>query len=250
MNALEAARVNGCERLIHCSTVGVHGHIAEPPATEAYRFGPGDIYQRTKLEGERAASAAARGGQPVVIVSPSPIYGEGDTRLLKLFRAIRNGRFLMVGTGNPKFHLVHIDDLTEGFLLCSRRPEAIGEIFILAGPDAPTLNQFVARIAEVFEVSPPRLRIPVAPIYAAGWLCERICVPVHVEPPLHRRRVGFFTHHREFDTSKAQRLLGYRPRVAFREGVARTAGWYISNGLVNPKERSQGRHRGGVSPLR
>ena len=59
-NVLEAARRLDCERVIHCSTGGVHGHIANPPAGETYPFGPGDIYQRTKLQGELAASAAAR----------------------------------------------------------------------------------------------------------------------------------------------------------------------------------------------
>src|SRR5688500_16952938 len=52
LNVLAAARANGCSRIVHCSTGGVHGHIEEPPADETYRFHPGDVYQRTKLEAE------------------------------------------------------------------------------------------------------------------------------------------------------------------------------------------------------
>jgi dihydroflavonol-4-reductase len=241
-NAIKAARVNGCERLIHCSTVGVHGHVAEPPAAEAYRFAPGDIYQRTKLQGELEVAAACQRGLPAVIVRPSPIYGEGDLRLLKLFRAIRKRRFVMIGSGEPKLHLVHISDLVSGFLLCSRERAAIGQTFIIAGPDAPTLNTLVSTIAEEVGVPPPRLRIPFAPLYVASWLCEKVCVPLRVDPPLHRRRVSFFANHREFDDSKARRELGYRPTVGFRDGISRLARWYVDTGRLpaSPHALAQG----------
>jgi dihydroflavonol-4-reductase len=241
-NVLEAARRLDCERVVHCSTGGVHGHIADPPAGETYPFGPGDIYQRTKLEGELAAAAAARRGQRVVIVRPGPIYGEGDLRFLKLYRAIARGVFVMIGSGTPKLHMVHIDDLVDGILLCSTSEAAIGEVFILAGPQAPTLNEIVRDIAQSLGVAAPRWRIPVWPVKAAGLFCESICVPLRIDPPLHRRRVAFFTHHREFDCSKAARLLGYAPKVSPAEGIARTAEWYRNAGYL-------GRPSGGAQRL-
>ena len=235
-NVLEAARRLDCERVVHCSTGGVHGHIANPPAGESYHFGPGDVYQRSKLEGELAASAAARRGQRVVIVRPGPIYGEGDLRFLKLYRAVARGAFVMIGSGTPKLHMVHIDDLVDGIILCSTSEAALGEVFILAGPEAPTLNEIVQHIAHALGVAEPRWRIPVWPVKAAALLCESICVPLRIDPPLYRRRVAFFTHHREFDCSKAARLLGYAPHVLPEEGIARTAEWYRSAGyLVEPR---------------
>jgi len=231
-NVLEAARRVGCERVVHCSTGGVHGHIANPPAGESYPFGPGDIYQRTKLEAELAAAAAASRGQSVVIVRPGPIYGEGDLRFLKLYRAVARGMFVMIGSGRPKLHMVHIDDLVDGILLCSTSAAAPGEVFILAGPEAPTLNEIVRHIAHSLGVKEPRWRVPVWPVKAAGLLCESICVPLRIDPPLHRRRVAFFTHHREFDCSKAVRLLGYAPKVSPAEGIARTAEWYRAAGYL------------------
>jgi nucleoside-diphosphate-sugar epimerase len=74
----------------------------------------------------------------------------------------------------------------------------------------------------------------VGPVYAAAALCEAICGRLGIEPPLHRRRVGFFTHHREFDIGKARRLLSYEPRVPLGEGLRRTAAWYAANGLLAP----------------
>jgi nucleoside-diphosphate-sugar epimerase len=231
-NVLEAARRLDCERVVHCSTGGVHGHIADPPASETYPFSPGDVYQRTKLEAELAVAAAARRGQRVVIVRPGPIYGEGDLRFLKLYRAVSRGVFVMIGPGTPKLHMVHIDDLVDGIILCSIAEAALGEVFILAGPRAPTLNEIVRDIAHALDVAEPRWRVPVWPVMSAGFLCEALCVPLRIDPPLHRRRVAFFTHHREFDCSKAARLLGYAPKVSSTEGIVRTAGWYRAAGYL------------------
>lgn len=234
MNVLEAGRQHGCERVVYCSTGGVHGHVADPPADETYRLKPDDIYQLTKVEAEAAANAAIARGQPVTIFRPGAIYGEGDMRFLKLFRSIQQRRFVMLGSGQTRLHMVHVDDLVRGIQLCGSRPEALGQTFLLAGPEAPTLNEIAAITAELTGVPAPRWRLPVWPVYAAGWLCEMICVPLRIDPPLHRRRVGFFTHHREFNIGKARRLLDYQPRVSVREGIERTLRWYVSAGHMSP----------------
>jgi nucleoside-diphosphate-sugar epimerase len=232
VNVLEAARRVGCERVVHCSTAGVHGHVEVPPADETYRFQPGDVYQRSKLDAELAAVAAIQRGQPVVIFRPCAIYGEGDLRFLKLFRSIAQRRFVMIGSGQSRLHMIHVDDLVDGIRLCGSRPEALGELFILGGSEAPTLWEITETIADIAQRPPPRFTVPVWPVHAAGWLCEKVCVPLGIEPPLHRRRVSFFTHHREFNIDKARRLLGFNARVSVREGMERTMRWYVSRGLM------------------
>lgn len=229
---LVAARKHGCERVVHCSTIGVHGHVKDPPAREDAPFAPADIYQHTKLEGESRARKSIERGEPVVIVRPAICYGEGDTRLLKMFRGIHRGIFHIIGTGQNRLHLVHSDDLSDGFVRAGRVDEAKGHTFIIAGPDAPTLEDLVGKIARILDVRPPRVRIPLAPVVAAAALCEALCVPFGIDPPLHRRRVSFFKHHREFDCSKAAAILGYRPTVTSDIGVARTAAWYFQKQLL------------------
>jgi len=239
INVLRAARKHDCERVVHCSTGGVHGHIEDPPADEGYRVRPGDIYQQTKLEGELEARSAIASGQPVAIFRPGAIYGPGDLRMLKLFKMIRDGRFRMIGSGRPHLHLTYIDDLVSGIVRLGQSDEALGEVFLLAGCDAPVLTELAQLIGDAVGVRVPGTRIPVWPVYLAGLLCELACVPFGIEPPLHRRRVGFFTHNREFDIAKAQRLLGYAPQVAAAEGVRRTAAWYVEQGLVAPPPLSR-----------
>jgi nucleoside-diphosphate-sugar epimerase len=222
----------GVRRVVHCSTVGVHGDIEHPPANEEAPIRPGDIYQRTKVEGEeRARAEAARSGIEVTIVRPSGIFGPGDRRLLKLFRNTIH-RFPTLGRGEIYYHLTYIDDLVAGFRLCGEHPAAANRTYILAGGEVTTLNQAVALIASVAGVSPQRWHLPVWPFWVAGALCEAVCTPIGIEPPIYRRRVDFFTKSRAFDILRAQTEIGYAPHTTLREGMSRTLTWYREHGWL------------------
>ena len=228
-----AAAKGGVRRIVHCSTVGVHGDVEHPPANEDAPLRPGDIYQKTKLEGERdAREASAETGIEAVIARPTGIYGPGDRRLLKLFRGVARRRFVTLGSGRIFYHLTYIDDLVEGFRLCGEVPGAAGRIYILAGGEVTTLDELIGLIAEEAQVPKPSLRLPVWPFWIAGAACEAICTPLGVEPPIYRRRVDFFTKSRAFDISRARAELGYAPAVPLREGIRRTLEWYRKAGWI------------------
>jgi nucleoside-diphosphate-sugar epimerase len=230
---IEAAHAAGVRRLVHCSTVGVHGDIERPPANEDAPLKPGDVYQVTKLEGERVArETGARTGVEVVIVRPTGIYGPGDRRLLKLFRGVARRRFVVLGAGRIFYHLTFIDDLVEGFRLCGEVPAAAGRTYILAGGEVTTLNELIARIAQVAGVQPRNLHLPVWPFWLAGAACEALCAPLGIEPPIYRRRVDFFTKSRAFDITRARQELGYAPKVSLRDGIERTLAWYRQEGWL------------------
>jgi nucleoside-diphosphate-sugar epimerase len=230
---LEAAARAGVRRFVHTSTVGVHGHVRHPPADESSPMEPGDIYQVTKAEAEARALAFHRDrGLPVAVVRPAAIYGPGETRLLKLFRAIARGRYAIVGSGRAFYHPVYIDDLVDGYLLALERPEAVGEAFILGGPRYVTQSELAALIARHTGGRVLPFHVPAGPLRLAGAVVEAICVPLGLEPPLHRRRVEFWTKSRAFSIGKARRVLGYEPKVDVDEGVARTARAYREAGWL------------------
>ena len=230
-NLLEAGRDARVKRFVHCSTVGVQGEIENPPATEEAPYKPGDYYQESKMEGERLALAFFRNGLPGVVFRPVGIYGPGDSRFLKFFRYIARGRFRMFGSGEVLYHLTYIDDLVDGILLVGETPGIEGEIFTLAGEEYTTLNEWARIVADVLGVEISPRHYPVWPLWTAGALCEFLCRPFRINPPIYRRRVDFFLKDRAFDISKAKRVLGYRPRVDLRIGIQRTADWYKEKGL-------------------
>jgi nucleoside-diphosphate-sugar epimerase len=230
---IEAAAKNGVRRVVHCSTVGVHGDVEHPPANEDAPLRPGDVYQQTKLEGEEVARrASAETGVEVVIARPTGIYGPGDRRLLKLFRGVARRRFVILGSGRIYYHLTYIDDLVEGFRLCGAIPAAAGRTYILAGGEVTTLNELVARIASAAGVAPIPWHLPVWPFWLAGALCEGVCAPLGIAPPLYRRRVDFFTKSRAFDITRARHELGYSPAVGLTDGIRRTLDWYRREGWI------------------
>jgi len=113
----QAAERAGVTRFVHCSTAGVHGDVLEIPATEETPYNPGDVYQRTKLAGELAVLEFARtlppDGMVVTVNRPAMVYGPGDLRMLKLFRTVLSGRFVMIGSGKTLAHLGYIEDQTD-----------------------------------------------------------------------------------------------------------------------------------------
>lgn len=230
---IRAAANESCRRFVHTSTIGVHGHVENGPADENTQFAPGDTYQATKLEGEiRAIELAKELGVDLTVVRPCAIYGDGDTRFLKLVKPIKKGHFVMIGSGEARYHFVHVDDLVEGFLLAAEIDAGVGETFIIGGPEAPTLNEVAKEIAGILGVSAPRLKVPLAPVNAAGWLCERVSAVLNVEPILHRRRIKFFTNNRDFSIAKARQLLGYEPKVDLQSGLSSLIAWYQAEGLI------------------
>jgi dihydroflavonol-4-reductase len=230
---IEAAAHNGARRVVHCSTVGVHGDIDHPPANEDAPLKPGDVYQVTKLEGETIArETASRLGIEVTIVRPTGIYGPGDRRLLKLFRGVARRRWVTLGSGEIYYHLTYIDDLVEGFRLCGEHPAAANRTYILAGGEVTTLNALVGLVAEEAGVRTPALHLPVWPFRTAGAVCEAVCAPFGIEPPIYRRRVDFFTKSRAFDITRARTEIGFSPVVGLRDGIRRTLTWYRDHGWL------------------
>lgn len=230
---LEAAFHANVRRFVHCSTIGVHGHVAVTPADENAPYNPGDLYQETKLEAEQLVSSrVGTAGTEIVVVRPCSMYGPGDLRMLKMFRMLTKGRFFKVGPCRENFHAGFIDDIVEGFVAAATRPGIDGEVFIVGGESFLPLDEYIDTAARAVGAAPPKLRLPYGALHAAAWACERLCVPLGLEPPLHVRRVRFFRNNRAFSIEKARRMLGFRPRVALEEGMRRTVDWYRSQGLL------------------
>ena len=230
-NVVKACLSEGVGRLVHCSTVGVHGDV-KAPADETAPFNPLDVYQQSKLDGELLVRKYMDAGLKATIFRPVGIHGPGDMRFHKLFRTIASGAFRMIGDGNVLYHMTYIDDLVAGIILCGEHPAALGQAYILCGPRYTTLTELAAATAKAVGRKPPRGHIPVWPVLLAAKACEAICRPLGIEPPLHQRRLDFFVNDRGFSFAKASRELGFTPAVSLEEGLARTAQWYKSVGLL------------------
>lgn len=231
---VDAVKENpGFKRFVHVSTIGVHGHIEDPNADENYRFSPGDGYQRTKAIAEKwLFETAPKIGLPFTVIRPAAIYGPGDRRLLKLFKMAKHRYFPLLGKGKCYYHLIHVDDLTNAIILAATEPRALGEAFIV-GNDAPIPIAEIVQIAAMTLGRNTRaIRLPVWPFFLAADICEALCRPLKIEPPLYHRRVAFYTKDRMFNTAKLRNVLGYKPKFSNKEGIVQTVNWYLDHGWL------------------
>lgn len=224
---LEGSRARGVERFVFCSTIGIFGHRVAGVAGEDAPLAPGNVYERSKV----AAEALVRGfhaerGLPAVILRPADVYGPRDERLRKLFQAVAAGRFPLFGDGSGRRHMVYVDDVVRAFRRARVCPAAVGEAFLIAGPEVCTLRELVAEIAAAAGAARSGWRLPLAPARALAALVEDACTAFRVTPPLHRRRMDFFDSDSAFDVSRARARLGWEPRVGLAEGVRLTLAAY------------------------
>jgi len=231
-NVLRAARDAGVKRVVHFSSAGVLGSVRENlPVGEDYPSHPIDIYDKTKLEGEKAALRYARGGMDAVVVRPGWAYGPGDRRTFKLIKAIAKKRFILVTKGKTRHTPVYIHDLIKGVLLCAAKARA-GEIYHLAGEEVLSVRDMVSTIAEATHSKIPPFFLPPLPVRFAAWKMEKAFHLFKHEAPLSRGKLGFFIHPKPLSIKKAKKELGYSPQTDFQTGMCTTISWYQDHGWL------------------
>lgn len=232
-NVLEAALREGVKKFVYCSTCGVHGNVDHPPAGEKAPIQPADYYQRTKYEAEPVALSYVAKGLPVVILRPAAIYGPGDPeRFFMIFKRVATGRFPMFGSGRTLYHPLYVENLVDAHLLAMEPGKGVGEAYLIADEHYYGIEEIVREVARALNVDVTIPHYPVWPVVAAGHICEKLCRPFKITPPIFPRRVDWYRQNRAFKIDKAKRDLGYRPRVELAEGLRLTAEWYRQEGYL------------------
>lgn len=232
-NAIEAGLKGGMEKFVYCSTQGVHGHVDDPPGSEDTPVRPEDYYQETKYRGELVTRKYMEKGLDATILRPMAIYGPGDpARFLMLYRQARKGWFPMFGDGSALYHPLYIDNFVDSFELATERAEAKGQTYLIGDEQYYPIRELVKKVGEAMGIDVRIVHLPFRPMWLAAVLCEGICTPLKISPPLFRRRVDWYRQVRAFSIDKAKKELGYRPAVGIEEGLARTYHWYRDNGYL------------------
>jgi nucleoside-diphosphate-sugar epimerase len=232
-NALEAAYNENVKKFIYCSTCGVHGNIDNPPGDEDAPIQPADYYQQTKYEAEPIVHEFYNKGMKTVILRPAAIYGPGDPeRFFMIFKRVAGGRFPMFGNGKTYYHPLYIDNLIDAHMLSMEDGKGDGKAYLIADEDYIEIEELVKKVADAMNVQVSIPHFPVMPLVVAGHICEKMCKPFGITPPIFPRRVDWYRQNRAFKIDKAKRDLGYQPRIDLDEGLRRTARWYKEEGYL------------------
>ena len=226
LSLLDAARNAGVKRFVHCSSVGVIGDVEHPPADESTECHPTNIYERTKLEGEREVLAFfRRTAFPVVVVRPAWVYGPRCPRTAKLIRTISKGRFLFFGSGENWRHPVYVSDAVKGLELGASAESVNGEVFIIASENAVQVSELVEVMSKEIGVHIPQLHLPITLGLAGGYALELAFKSIGTQPPFSHRSMDFFWKHNAYSIDKAKRKLGYQPQTDLQAGMQKTILW-------------------------
>lgn len=213
LNLLVAAREAGVRRVVYAGSSSAYGDTPTLPKHEEMTPSPISPYAAAKLAGEHYMLSFARvyALETVVlryfnVFGPCQDPGSPYSGVLAVFcrRMLAGEQPTIYGDGQQSRDFTYIDNVVEANLLAAAAPadKVSGQVMNLATGARITLN-------ETFEILCELTGYRGRPAYA---------------PP----RPGDIRDSLA-DIRRAQELLGYRPRIDFREGLARTVAWYRNN---------------------
>jgi len=223
--AFAAAADAGVGRAVLISSTAVYGVPKHHPiAEDAPLVGVGH-YGESKIDGEEVARDFGRRGLEVVIVRPKTFIGPERLGVFEiLFDWIREGRGIpILGSGSNRYQLLAVEDLVEATVAAAEQDVA-GETFNVGATEFGTVRSDLEGLI-AHAGSGSRLRpVPARPAELALRALELARLSPLAE--WHYR-----TAHRDsfVDVSKAQRLLGFAPRLSNEQALCETYDWYLAN---------------------
>jgi nucleoside-diphosphate-sugar epimerase len=216
-----AARIAGCRRFIHISTLSVYdfqtgaqsfdedsplrvlgGNYAHSPAASPF-------YGTTKAEGERALQVEMDRGLPATIFRLAAVLGVHPTSgwAVKVPAKVRDGQVALRGEGRDVLPWTHVDNVVHAIALALDRPVSVGRAYNITDGDV-TWRDFAGEMRAWFPGAPP---LPVIP-------------PEQVKPS------DIFIRHCAGDRVRAE--LGYAPVRSYAEGMAEAGAWWRGSGRL------------------
>lgn len=232
----EVARSAGVSRLVHLSSVMVYGFDYLPEISEDGPLdGQGNVYNDSKLDSERVAMGyndpATDFG--VIVIRPGDVYGAGSLPwVIRPITLLKQGVFMLPDFGRGVINHVHVENLIDGVLLAIKH-DACGEAF--------TITDGVATATRVFFQTHALIagkRLPTAPTWALQALLNTLGPAYRAlgkKPPASPEAMKFLLRKHRYSIAKAQRLLGYEPRIRLSEGMADL----LANATINPSKPQQ-----------
>lgn len=225
----EAAIDAGVKRIVHTSSIAAYGPVAGGVIDETWPLRATDAYGASKAESEAVVFGYDGRIEPSVI-RPAQIYGpRGGTWTRGFVNMVKSGVPLLIGGGHGTFHPCYIDNLVDAYLLAATRAEAVGEAFTIVD-GVTTWREFIGCYARM--VRRPARSIPVG-LVRIGVRVSLIGSTIARRPPVGTLdMLDFVVGRSRYTTEKANRLLGWSPRISLDEGMRRTETWLRETGRL------------------
>jgi nucleoside-diphosphate-sugar epimerase len=236
---LDSARRAQATRFVHVSSNSPFGANDRPTDrfVEDSPFDPYMGYGASKLEAEQIVMRGhERGDVDAVIVRAPWFYGPYQPpRQSQWFRAVRRGRFPMLGDGTQQRSMVFTQHLVQGLLRAEATPAASGRAYWIADAEPYELRTILATVrdalaAENLPVSGGQPRIP----RVAGVVAEKLdgllqsrgkyVQALHV--------LGELKDTIACDITRARAELGYDPQTSLLDGMRASIRSCVQHGEI------------------
>jgi nucleoside-diphosphate-sugar epimerase len=241
INLYEWAVKKGVKRFIFASSIEAMGVRGEPsPATENDLVRPVSSYGESKLQAEKALHEHIKtnNSMELVILRIGNVYGPGGPFIIvPLINAMvtktKHYRFLSC-YGKQKFQFIYIDDLVDG-IIRTIAGESVRGTYILTGREPirifKMLELFRKMTGKDFENKQER-----------GWRVRYLTYRTKVMKLLHWGDLPSFMisgneigNRRTYSIRKAEKELGFSPKIFFEEGIKKTLQWAQQEGMLKSR---------------
>ncbi len=234
---LAAAQEAGVRRAVAISSISPIGfsHRADHVFDETAPYSPYMNYGRSKMMMEQLVQEVqSQGRLETVLLRATWFYGPRQpARQDTFFRMIRTGMVPIVGDGNNRRSMTYIDSLCQAMLLAERTPAANGQTYWIADRRPYLINEIVDTVEGLMEkefgltVTHRRIRLP----FWAGEVAMQVDRLIQ-SAGLYQQKVHVLSEMNKTiacSVAKAERELGYDPRIELEEGMRRSLAWCLAN---------------------
>ena len=210
LNTLEAARRHRVKRFVYCSSSEVYGDSSiEPLMEDKSMCAPTTVYGAAKLAGEYYTLAYWRTYRlPVVVIRPFNAFGPRahQTGVLAeviprfIIRALNGHSPVVFGDGAQGRDFTYVTDTADGIWRVGLHPDTLGSIFNIGCGRAISVRE----VAETI-------------IHESGR--NELSIEFISERPGDIRCLAA-------NTAKTADIAGFRPVVAFTDGIRRYLNWF------------------------
>lgn len=222
-NVLRAADDAGVRRVVFISSTAVYGVPEKHPIEEGDPLVGVGSYGESKIDAEGLCRVAA---VETTIVRPKTFIGAERLGVFEiLFDWIREGRRIYtLGKGHNRYQLLAVEDLVDAIVRAAGEPKAARETFNIGATEFGTVRSDLQALIDHAGSSSRLQPVPVKPAEIALRALELLRVSPLAE-------WHYKTAHKDsfVDVSKAQRLLGWQPRLSNRDALIETYDWYLAN---------------------
>lgn len=223
--AANVARVcseKGIKKIVFTSSVAVYG-FAEPGTDETGRINPFNDYGRSKFQAEEKLRIwNAVGGNDLIIVRPTVIFGEGNRgNVFNLLTQISSGKFVMVGSGRNRKSIAYIGNIVAFLEKCVYTEKNYAVYNYVDTPDFD-MNSLIKQVRKTLTGNASvGLRIPYFLGLFMGYVADAVSVVTGKNLPISSIRVRKFCSSTSFASSK-NNLDNFEPPYSLQEGIDRT----------------------------